>query len=98
MSKKFVYVNTDGTYVETDGVFESGDFVTTSTGAGDAGKPILLNSSGLVDSSMAASYIGTLTKITSDLTVAAFYEYRVRQLTVSGADLILDSGDLIITG
>ena len=52
MSKKFVYVNTDGTLVETPGAFESSDFVNSSAGAGDAGKPILLDSGGLIDASM----------------------------------------------
>lgn len=54
MTKRFVHVNTDGTYEESTG-FESIDFITISTGPSDAGKPVLLNSSGLVDSSMSSS-------------------------------------------
>ena len=41
---------------------------------------------------------GVLYKITLDLTVTSFYEYRVRQLIISGADFRLEGGDLLITG
>lgn len=43
------------------------------------------------------TYVGTLYKITTDLTIAAFYEYRVRQLILSGANITV-IGDLIVTG
>jgi hypothetical protein len=39
--------------------YATGDFITTSAGAGDAGKPIVLNGSGLVDSTMLPAGIGT---------------------------------------
>ena len=38
--------------VAASGYFTSNDFISTSTGSGDAGKPIVLNASGKVDSSM----------------------------------------------
>lgn len=44
-------------------------------------------------------YVGTLYNISAvDLTIAAFYEYRVRQLILSGYDVIIAGGELIITG
>lgn len=52
MSKKFIYVNTDGDYEETPGAFEESDFINSSAGVGDAGKPIVLDAAGLIDSSM----------------------------------------------
>ena len=47
---------------------------------------------------VSATYVGTLYKITSDLTISSWYEYRVRQLILEDADIIIDGGDLIITG
>lgn len=51
MSEKFLKVNTDGLYEEALG-YLTNDFINTSAGAGDAGKPIVLNASGLIDSTM----------------------------------------------
>ncbi len=51
MSKKFVYVNADGYYEEAT-AFETSEFISTSAGAGDAGKPIVLDAGGHVDASM----------------------------------------------
>ena len=51
MSKKFVYVNVDGDYEETPGAFEISDHIDSSAGAGDAGKPIITDSNGQIDSS-----------------------------------------------
>lgn len=50
--RQFLYVNTDGDFEETINAFEVSDFVNISTGVGDAGKPILLNSSGIIDAGM----------------------------------------------
>ena len=55
MSKKFIFVNPDGDYQETPGAFEEADFVNASAGVGDAGKPIVLNAAGEIDSSMLAT-------------------------------------------
>lgn len=52
MSKKFLFTNVDGFYEETPGAFEESDHVNTSAGAGDAGKPIILNAAGKVDNTM----------------------------------------------
>jgi len=52
MSKKFLYVNTDGDYEESPGAYETSDFINSSTGVPDAGKPIILDSSGKIDPSM----------------------------------------------
>lgn len=51
MSEKFLKVNTDGLYEEALGYLTS-EFLNTSAGVADAGKPIVLNASGLIDSSM----------------------------------------------
>ena len=52
MSQKFLYVNSEGFYEESLGAFEEADHIDTSAGAGDAGKPIVLNSNGKIDNSM----------------------------------------------
>ena len=52
MSKKFVYVDTEGFYVESVGAYEEADFVNTSAGVGDAGKPIVLDAAGKVSNTM----------------------------------------------
>jgi hypothetical protein len=50
--QKFVYVDVNGFYQESAGAYETSDFIATSAGAGDAGKPIVLDSTGHVDASM----------------------------------------------
>lgn len=52
MSKKFIYVNSDGLNEESQGAFEESDHISVSTGASDSGKPILLDADGKVDASM----------------------------------------------
>lgn len=52
MTKKFVFVNTDGNYEESLGAFEAAEHVNASAGVGDAGKPIVLDAAGLIDTSM----------------------------------------------
>ncbi len=52
MARKFIFVNTDGDYQETPGAYEQSDFIDVSTGVTDAGKPIVLDSGGLIDPSM----------------------------------------------
>ena len=51
MTEKFLVVESSGAYEEKYG-YGSTEFISTSAGAGDSGKPILLNASGLIDSSM----------------------------------------------
>lgn len=50
--QKALYVNNDGDYQESTGMYETDDFLDSSAGAQDAGKPVKLNSSGLIDSTM----------------------------------------------
>jgi hypothetical protein len=52
MAKKFLYVGTDGLPVESAGAFESSEFISTSAGAGDSGKPVVLDAGGQIDASM----------------------------------------------
>jgi hypothetical protein len=52
MARKFLYVNSDGDYQESPGAYEQVDFISTSTGVADAGKPIVLDANGLIDGSM----------------------------------------------
>lgn len=69
MTKKFIYVNNDGDYEETPGAFETSDFVNTSAGVGDAGKPIVLDAAGQIDSTMindSAIDHGNLTGLADD--------------------------------
>lgn len=51
MSKKFVYVDANGDYAESVGAYEESDFISTSAGGADAGKPIVLDASGKLDPS-----------------------------------------------
>ena len=51
MSKQFLYVDANGFRTEAT-AYETSDHINTSAGAGDAGKPIVLNASGFVDSTM----------------------------------------------
>lgn len=51
MSKKVLYVDTTGLYTEAT-VYETADHISTSAGAGDAGKPIVLDAGGQIDASM----------------------------------------------
>ena len=52
MSKKFIFVNTDGDYEESPGAFEVSDHINSSSGVGDAAKPIVTGSDGKIDSSL----------------------------------------------
>jgi len=52
MSKQCIYVDSNGDYVDSSSIFEESDHVASSAGVGDAGKPILLDAAGLIDSSM----------------------------------------------
>jgi len=49
--KKFVFVNTGGFNEEVD-AFEESDFIDTSSGSGDSGKPVKLDANGLLNDNM----------------------------------------------
>ena len=51
-TRKVLYTDANGDYIESAGVFEAADHVASSAGVGDAGKPIVLDAAGLIDSSM----------------------------------------------
>lgn len=50
-TRKFLYVDANGDYIESAGAFEAADHVASSAGAGDAGKPIVLDAGGKLDAS-----------------------------------------------
>ncbi|MCP4322156.1 MAG: hypothetical protein GY787_09945 [Alteromonadales bacterium] len=52
MTKKFIYNNSNGDNQESPGAYETSDFINSSTGAADSGKPIVLDATGKIDSSM----------------------------------------------
>lgn len=52
MSKKFIFVDTDGLDAESPGAFEISDFLNSSAGVGSAGSPVVLDAAGKLDSSM----------------------------------------------
>lgn len=52
MSKQFIFVNGDGDYEQGGSTYEASDFVSSSAGAGDAGKPVILDAGGRVDGTM----------------------------------------------
>lgn len=51
MAQKYLYVDANGDYTEANG-YETSDFINVSAGAGDAGKPIVLDAGGKIDESM----------------------------------------------
>lgn len=51
MSKEFIFVDSNGFYTEAEG-YETSDFINTSAGAADAGKPIVLDADGNIDATM----------------------------------------------
>lgn len=51
-TRKFLYVDSNGDYVESTGAYETSDFIATSAGGADAGKPIKLDASGKLDPSL----------------------------------------------
>lgn len=52
MSKKFIYVDSNGDYTESAGAYEVADHVAVSSGGVDAGKPIVLDGTGKLDASL----------------------------------------------
>ena len=52
MAMKFIYVDANGDYTETAGAYESSDFVASSAGGADAGKPVKLDGTGKLDASL----------------------------------------------
>lgn len=51
-TRKAIYVDSNGDYIESAGVYEAADHINSSAGAGDAGKPIVLDAAGHIDASM----------------------------------------------
>ena len=51
MATKFIIVGADGLNAEALG-YANSEFVSTSAGAGDAGKPVVLDAGGQIDGSM----------------------------------------------
>jgi hypothetical protein len=50
-TRKFLYVDSNGDYIESTGAYETSDFIDSSAGGVDAGKPIVLDASGKLDPS-----------------------------------------------
>jgi len=50
--RKPIFVESSGLYSESSGMYETSDFINTSAGAADAGKPIVLDADGHIDASM----------------------------------------------
>lgn len=59
MAKNFLFVDPDGNY-EEEAAYDALDHISTSTGVGDAGKPIILDGSGQIDASMLENAAGGL--------------------------------------
>lgn len=51
-TRKFLYVDASGDYIESTGAYETSDFVATSAGGADAGKPVKLDGTGKLDASL----------------------------------------------
>lgn len=51
-TRKTLYVDANGDYIESTGMFETSDYINTSAGVADAGKPVVLNADGKIDPTM----------------------------------------------
>lgn len=51
-TRKTLFVDANGDYEESVGMFETADHIASSAGVADAGKPIVLDAAGLIDSTM----------------------------------------------
>ena len=52
MAKQFLFVDAQGDYTESAGAYEQADYLASSVGVGDAGKPIVLDATGKLDPSI----------------------------------------------
>lgn len=97
MSKKFIFVDTDGLDAESAGAFEEADHVASSAGVGSAGLPVVLDAAGLLDPSMinfGAIDHGALTGLGDDDHVQYLLINGTRAMT---GDLDAGGNNVIIT-
>lgn len=95
-ARKFIYVDSNGDYIESAGAYESADHINSSAGAGDAGKPIKLDASGLLDYSFFPDSVINAIDYKDSVRVAS-----ASDVTISGPGTAIDgvtltSGDRVL--
>lgn len=91
--RKALYVDANGDYTESTGVFEASDHIDSSTGVADAGKPVILNSDGLIDPSM-VSFNGLTYKKPVRVATTAAVDLASAPASIDG--VTLTSGDRVL--
>ena len=91
--RKAIFVDANGDYEETTGVYETSDYINTSTGIADAGKPIVLDSEGKIDPTM-ISFNSLSYKSPSRVATTAAIDLASAPATVDGVTLA--SGDRVL--
>ena len=81
--RKALFVDASGDYEESTGMYETGDFINSSTGVADAGKPIVLDSEGKIDPSM-ISFNSLSYKVPARLATVAAIDLASAPATIDG--------------
>jgi hypothetical protein len=92
-TRKALYVDLNGDSIESTGMYETADYIDVSTGVADAGKPIVLNSDGVVDPTMVRRCFDTI--FSSDITIPATKVLILKDPIINGSDIIID-GELYL--
>lgn len=92
MTRKFLYTDANGDYTEAN-AYETTDHISVSTGVADAGKPIVLNASGIVDPSM-ISFDGLTWKTPARVTTTANINLASAPAAIDG--VTLTAGDRVL--
>jgi hypothetical protein len=91
--RKAIFVDANGDYEETTGVYETSDYINTSTGVADAGKPIVLDSEGKIDPTM-ISFNSLSYKTPSRVATVAAIDLASAPAAIDGVTLA--SGDRVL--
>lgn len=91
--RKALFVDASGDYEETTGVYETSDYINTSTGVADAGKPIVLDSEGKIDPTM-ISFNSLSYKTPSRVATTGAVDLASAPASIDGVALV--SGDRVL--
>ena len=91
--RKALFVDASGDYEESTGMYETGDFINTSSGVADAGKPIVLDSEGKIDPTM-ISFNSLSYKLPSRVATVAAVDLASAPATIDGVTLV--AGDRVL--
>lgn len=91
--RKAIFVDANGDYEETTGVYETADYISTSTGVADAGKPIVLDAEGKIDPTM-ISFNSLSYKSPSRVATVAAVDLASAPASIDG--VVLVAGDRVL--